>query len=214
MWALEYHPDMFSMYEEPELVIEKNETSKGKVKSIRQFGKFERENIKNGSNGSETPLPMTVFLVASVLKEKSAKLLQEARGLDDVVKAHQSLTKNGGLSKRLSCRFFAQIGKCIYHAVQHLGNPFCFTVDPFADANADDSGAGTKEYVHIRIQQRNGRKSLTTVQGLKKEFSYNKILKDLKREFCCNGTVVQDPELGQVIVLPLLFDVLKLRASL
>ncbi|RRT80366.1 hypothetical protein B296_00012238 [Ensete ventricosum] len=56
-----------------------------------------------------------------------------------------------------------------------------------------------KDYVHIRIQQRNGRKSLTTVQGLKKEFSYNKILKDLKKEFCCNGTVVQDPELGQVI---------------
>ncbi|CAL2249832.1 unnamed protein product [Prunus armeniaca] len=73
--------------------------------------------------------------------------------------------------------------------------------DPFAEANAEDSGAGTKEYVHIRIQQRNGRKSLTTVQGLKKEFSYNKILKDLKKEFCCNGTVVQDPEQGQVIQL-------------
>ncbi|KAD3337940.1 hypothetical protein E3N88_33461 [Mikania micrantha] len=69
--------------------------------------------------------------------------------------------------------------------------------DPFAEANAEDSSAGSKEYVHIRIQQRNGRKSLTTVQGLKKEFSYNKILKDLKKEFCCNGTVVQDPELGQ-----------------
>ncbi|PON61449.1 Eukaryotic translation initiation factor SUI [Parasponia andersonii] len=75
------------------------------------------------------------------------------------------------------------------------------TFDPFAEANAEDSGAGSKEYVHIRIQQRNGRKSLTTVQGLKKEFSYNKILKDLKKEFCCNGTVVQDPELGQVIQL-------------
>ncbi|GAB2235304.1 hypothetical protein Droror1_Dr00025727 [Drosera rotundifolia] len=56
--------------------------------------------------------------------------------------------------------------------------------DRFAEANAKDSGAGTKEYVHIRIQQRNGRKSLTTVQGLKKEFSYNKILKELKKEFC------------------------------
>ncbi|KAF8409516.1 hypothetical protein HHK36_005592 [Tetracentron sinense] len=73
--------------------------------------------------------------------------------------------------------------------------------DPFAEANADDSSAGSKEYVHVRTQQRNGRKSLTTVQGLKKEFSYNKILKDLKKEFCCNGTVVQDPELGQVIQL-------------
>ena len=73
-------------------------------------------------------------------------------------------------------------------------------IDPFAEANAEDSGAGpgTKDYVHVRIQQRNGRKSLTTVQGLKKEYSYNKILKDLKKEFCCNGTVVQDPELGQV----------------
>lgn len=70
--------------------------------------------------------------------------------------------------------------------------------DPFAEANAEDSSAGSKEYVHIRIQQRNGRKSLTTVQGLKKEFSYSKILKDLKKEFCCNGTVVQDPELGKV----------------
>lgn len=73
--------------------------------------------------------------------------------------------------------------------------------DAFADANNDDSGAGSKGYVHIRIQQRNGRKSLTTVQGVKKEFSYNKILKDLKKEFCCNGTVVQDSELGQVIQL-------------
>lgn len=80
--------------------------------------------------------------------------------------------------------------------------------DPFAEANAENSGAGSKEYVHIRVQQRNGRKSLTTVQGLKKEFSYNKILKDLKKEFCCNGTVVQDPELGQVkivIVAPISF---------
>ena len=73
--------------------------------------------------------------------------------------------------------------------------------DPFAEANAEDSAVGAKEYVHVRIQQRNGRKSLTTVQGLRKEYSYNKILKDLKKEFCCNGTVVQDPELGQVIQL-------------
>ena len=88
---------------------------------------------------------------------------------------------------------------CIVHGKSNL-YAMPLLLDPFADANAEDSGAGTKEYVHIRIQQRNGRKSLTTVQGLKKEFSYNKILKDLKKEFCCNGTVVQDPELGQVCV--------------
>ncbi|KAK8969561.1 hypothetical protein KSP40_PGU011435 [Platanthera guangdongensis] len=74
-------------------------------------------------------------------------------------------------------------------------------LDPFAEASGDNAGAGSKEYVHIRVQQRNGRKSLTTVQGLKKEYSKTKILKDLKKEFCCNGTVVEDPELGQVIQL-------------
>ncbi|KAK9155728.1 hypothetical protein Sjap_003208 [Stephania japonica] len=72
--------------------------------------------------------------------------------------------------------------------------------DPFAEAK-DSAAPGAKEYVHIRIQQRNGKKSLTTVQGLKKEFSYEKILKDLKKEFCCNGTVVHDDELGKVIQL-------------
>lgn len=74
--------------------------------------------------------------------------------------------------------------------------------DPFAEAELTDATAGsTKEYVHIRIQQRNGRKSLTTVQGLQKELSYDKILKDLKKAFCCNGTVVNDKELGKVIQL-------------
>ena len=78
----------------------------------------------------------------------------------------------------------------------HLPTAF----DPFAEAK--ESGApGAKEYVHIRIQQRNGKKSLTTVQGLRKEYSYDKILKDLKKEFCCNGNVVQDKELGKVIQL-------------
>lgn len=79
-----------------------------------------------------------------------------------------------------------------------FGLPSSF--DPFAEAK--ESGApGAKEYVHIRIQQRNGKKSLTTVQGLKKEYSYEKILKDLKKEFCCNGNVVQDKELGKIIQL-------------
>ncbi|XP_027061208.1 protein translation factor SUI1 homolog [Coffea eugenioides] len=72
--------------------------------------------------------------------------------------------------------------------------------DPFTEDK--DSGApGAKEYVHIRVQQRNGKKCLTTIQGLKKDFSLEKILKDLKKEFCCNGNVVQDKELGKVIQL-------------
>lgn len=63
----------------------------------------------------------------------------------------------------------------------------CDCADPFADANDKDSGAGSKEYVHVRVQQRNGRKSLTTVQGLKKEFNKSKILKDFKKVSSLRG---------------------------
>lgn len=84
MWALEYDPDLFSLYANSGSNVEKAEGSKGKPKSIRQCGKYERENMKIKS--SDAPLPISVFLVASVLKDKSSKLLQEARGLDDVVK--------------------------------------------------------------------------------------------------------------------------------
>eukprot|EP00873_Tetraselmis_striata_P041085 jgi/Tetstr1/461349/TSEL_006475.t1 len=79
--------------------------------------------------------------------------------------------------------------------------------DPFADIDADAAKAAKSKnseeenYVHIRVQQRNGRKSLTTIQGLQKGFDYKKVLKAFKKEFCCNGTVVDDEELGQVIQL-------------
>jgi translation initiation factor 1 len=73
--------------------------------------------------------------------------------------------------------------------------------DAFADAAEQEEDTSGVDYVHIRIQQRNGKKSLTTVQGLKKSYDYKKVLKALKKEFCCNGTVVDDPELGQVIQL-------------
>ncbi|KAK4221009.1 translation initiation factor SUI1 [Podospora fimiseda] len=74
--------------------------------------------------------------------------------------------------------------------------------DPFAEAD-DDSGQTkqTQEYIHIRIQQRNGRKTLTTVQGIPSKFDHKKILKAIKKEFACNGTIISDSEMGEVIQL-------------
>jgi len=86
MWALEYDPYLFLMYEEAQSASLKAEGVKGKAKSIRQCGKYERQNMRNGAKNAESPLPISVFLVAGVLKDKSTKLLHEARGLDDVVK--------------------------------------------------------------------------------------------------------------------------------
>lgn len=82
----------------------------------------------------------------------------------------------------------------------HLVDQIPRTFDPFAEAG-EFGGTGTKEYVHIRIQQRNGKKSLTTVQGLRHDLSYEKILKSFKKDFCCNGNVVKDKELGKIIQL-------------
>ncbi|XP_054811040.1 rab GTPase-activating protein 22-like [Prosopis cineraria] len=98
MWALEYDPDLFMMYEEPDSDCEKPEELKRKAKSKSQCGKYERDKLKNHS---EAPLPISVFLVASVLKDKSAKLLTEARGLDDVVKILNDMT--GNLDAKKAC---------------------------------------------------------------------------------------------------------------
>ncbi|KAG5546401.1 hypothetical protein RHGRI_018550 [Rhododendron griersonianum] len=101
MWALEYDPDMFSVYEDPDSVTGKSEGSRGKAKSTRQCGKYERENMRSGAKDDVAPLPISVFLVAGVLKDRSTKLLTEARGLDDVVKILNDIT--GNLDAKKAC---------------------------------------------------------------------------------------------------------------
>ncbi|KAH9966587.1 eukaryotic translation initiation factor 1 [Russula dissimulans] len=79
------------------------------------------------------------------------------------------------------------------------------TFDPFADAAdplaAEGEEPGSLNYIHIRIQQRNGRKTLTTLQGLPKQYDAKKILKAFKKEFACNGTIVDSEEMGEVLQL-------------
>ncbi|KAJ7940781.1 translation initiation factor SUI1 [Mycena leptocephala] len=70
----------------------------------------------------------------------------------------------------------------------------------------DSQDVGSQaDYIHIRIQQRNGRKTLTTLQGLPKQYDAKKLLKAFKKRptigFACNGTLVDDEKMGQVIQL-------------
>ena len=55
--------------------------------------------------------------------------------------------------------------------------------------------------MHVRVQQRNGRKCLTTVQGLADDLDVKRILKAFKKNFSCNGAIVKDDELGEIIQL-------------
>merc|ERR1712194_1469 len=76
-------------------------------------------------------------------------------------------------------------------------------VDTFADAAKGDDGSGPVQdgLVHVRIQQRNGRKTLTTIQGLSAEYDLKAIVKACKKEFACNGVVIEHPEYGEVLQL-------------
>jgi translation initiation factor 1 len=94
-----------------------------------------------------------------------------------------------GQSKRTLAYFYIP-----YMSLQNLN-----TFDPFADTGDDDTQP--TNYIHIRIQQRNGRKTLTTVQGLPDEYDLKRILRVLKKDFACNGNIVKDEELGEVIQL-------------
>lgn len=58
---------------------------------------------------------------------------------------------------------------------------YFFCLDPFADADKGPGEAVQDGLVHIRIQQRNGRKTLTTIQGLSAEYDLKKIVRHCKK---------------------------------
>ena len=53
----------------------------------------------------------------------------------------------------------------------------------------------------LHYQQRTARKCLTIIQGLPDDLDYKKILRAYKKLFNCNGTIVEDEEMGTVIQL-------------
>ncbi|CAK0864010.1 unnamed protein product [Prorocentrum cordatum] len=78
------------------------------------------------------------------------------------------------------------------------------------DASGGFSGKDDgRSKVHIRMQQRNGRKSWTTVQGFPEQVRlpktgrvlpvhFEKILQHLKKTFKTNGTLIKDEEHGTI----------------
>jgi len=55
--------------------------------------------------------------------------------------------------------------------------------------------------IHVRVQQRNGRKCWTLIEGLASDFNLRKILRSLKKEFQTNGTVLDSDTHGEVLQL-------------
>ncbi len=55
--------------------------------------------------------------------------------------------------------------------------------------------------VHIRIQQRNGKKVITIIQGLDAKIPRKVLIKKFKTMYACGGHIAQDAEFGEVIQL-------------
>lgn len=80
-----------------------------------------------------------------------------------------------------------------------------------ASGGVDTEGSGSNK-VHIRIRQRNGRKSWTTAKGFPEsvrwpkngrvwQVDFDNILRSLKKAFRKNSTLIQDVEHGTIIQL-------------
>jgi len=80
------------------------------------------------------------------------------------------------------------------------GDPFDDPVEEEEKKSKKDKDATQKtDAIHLRVQQRNGRKSITTVAGLSPELDLKKIVKAVKKSYNCNGCIVDDEKAGQVL---------------
>ncbi|KAJ9543224.1 hypothetical protein OSB04_022931 [Centaurea solstitialis] len=98
MWAMEYNPNMFAEYASNgshEVVATKLDK-----KVLQQYGKYERKNVTTGRTDQKSLL--AVFLVAGVLETKNKKLLNEAKGLDDVAQIMGDITGSLDAKKALT----------------------------------------------------------------------------------------------------------------
>merc|ERR1712189_152414 len=73
-----------------------------------------------------------------------------------------------------------------------MSNIFNQQFDVEDETENEFSGKMLQNKIQIRIQQRNGRKTISTVQGIEEKYDLKKLAKAFKKEFNCNGTVVED----------------------
>jgi translation initiation factor 1 len=73
-------------------------------------------------------------------------------------------------------------------------------MDPFDSYDELKQGSLTKNKYHIRVQQRNGRKCITSIDGLEEDLDLKRICKAMREAFSCNGNVVMksDEETGVI----------------
>ncbi|EAX94592.1 Translation initiation factor SUI1 family protein [Trichomonas vaginalis G3] len=71
--------------------------------------------------------------------------------------------------------------------------------DDIEEKKASVVAPSVKDQIHIRIQQRSGRKSLTIIQGLPEKLDLKKVLSYFKKRFCCNGNIIAEENEPKVL---------------
>lgn len=63
------------------------------------------------------------------------------------------------------------------------------------------TGKNKKVKMHLRLQQRNGRKCVTILEGIFPDLDAKKILQKMKGQFACGGCVKKDDNENPVLTL-------------
>jgi translation initiation factor 1 len=59
----------------------------------------------------------------------------------------------------------------------------------------------TSQRVHVRVQQRNGRKFISMISGIATDLDTKRLLKHFKRNFNCTGSIILDADGNELIQL-------------
>lgn len=65
----------------------------------------------------------------------------------------------------------------------------------------DEFDTFNQKICHIRLKQRNGKKSWTTIENMATDLDLIKIKNYMKETFGCGGSIIKDPNIGNVIQL-------------
>jgi translation initiation factor 1 len=71
----------------------------------------------------------------------------------------------------------------------------------FEELNILEENLFSQNKVTISVQQRNGRKNITSISGMAEDLDLKKILSYVKKTYNCNGSIVKNDKLGEVIIL-------------
>jgi len=86
-------------------------------------------------------------------------------------------------------------------SIQNFNQKSQFDDDQEEDGEDEVGASLSTNKIHIRIQQRNGRKTITTVQGIEEKYDKKKLIRFIKKQYNCNGTVIEDEQYGEVMQL-------------